>query len=314
MGIPTENEAVAEPMTPRQKKNAKKRAAKAAKEGGAAPAVAKEKEPEKARTNVVKESGRDFMAEKMARKVAEMPDVDPDIDLAAMRAKAKAGASGATDAEKKARGLLYDTSKASAIRESDDEDDEGACDFDGGFDWEGGEEEAASEPAAAEEKKESGRDFMAEKMARKVAEMPDVDPDIDLAAMRAKARAGAAGATDEEKKARGLLYDKSKASAIRESDDEEDEGACDFDGGFDWDAEEEEASQQGPKGALSIEKTIQAANKQLKTVQDELLATPRSNRQERSRLRALSKEKDDHVAELMKELGRPGSGAEGKWC
>jgi len=95
----------------------------------------------------------------------------------------------------------------------------------------------APEPAA-EEKTELKRDFMAEKMARKVAEMPDVDPDIDLAAMRAKARAGAAGATDEEKKARGLLYDKSKASAVHESSgEEEDEGACDFDGGFDWDAE-----------------------------------------------------------------------------
>ena len=93
---------------------------------------------------------------------------------------------------------------------------------------------ATIKEGSKEEKKESGRDFMAEKMARKVAEMPDVDPDIDLAAMRAKARAGAAGATDEEKKARGLLYDKSKASAIRDEPEEDDEGACDFGGGFDW--------------------------------------------------------------------------------
>jgi hypothetical protein len=95
-----------------------------------------------------------------------------------------------------------------------------------------GEELPAASSSAP--KTELKRDFMAEKMARKVAEMPDVDPDIDLAAMRAKARAGAAGATDEEKKARGLLYDKSKASAIRDEPEEDDEGACDFGGGFDW--------------------------------------------------------------------------------
>jgi len=94
-----------------------------------------------------------------------------------------------------------------------------------------GETEEATEEGT-DEAAATGRDFMAEKMARKVAEMPDVDPDIDLEAMRAKARAGAAGATDEEKKARGLLYDKSKASAVHDSSsDEEDEGACDFDGG-----------------------------------------------------------------------------------
>jgi len=80
-------------------------------------------------------------------------------------------------------------------------------------------------------KKDAGRDFMAEKMARKVAEMPDVDPDIDLAALRAKAKAGAAGKTDEEKKALGLLYDKSAAAAVREeSSEDEDDESCNMGG------------------------------------------------------------------------------------
>jgi len=80
-------------------------------------------------------------------------------------------------------------------------------------------------------KKDVGRDFMAEKMARKVAEMPDVDPDIDLAALRAKAKAGAAGKTDEEKKALGLLYDKSSAAAVREeSEEDEDDESCNMGG------------------------------------------------------------------------------------
>jgi len=79
--------------------------------------------------------------------------------------------------------------------------------------------------------KEAGRDFMAEKMARKVAEMPDVDPDIDLAALRAKAKAGAAGKTDEEKKALGLLYDKSSAAGVREeSEEDEDDESCNMGG------------------------------------------------------------------------------------
>jgi len=72
---------------------------------------------------------------------------------------------------------------------------------------------------------------MAEKMARKVAEMPDVDPDIDLAALRAKAKAGAAGKTDEEKKALGLLYDKSSAAGVREeSEEDEDDESCNMGG------------------------------------------------------------------------------------
>ena len=66
-----------------------------------------------------------------------------------------------------------------------------------------------------------GRDFGAEKLARKAAEMPEVDPDIDLAALRAKAQG--AKMSDEEKKARGLLYDKSIASAVRDESEEEDE-------------------------------------------------------------------------------------------
>merc|ERR1712070_850622 len=100
----------------------------------------------------------------------------------------------------------------------------------------GAEEEVAAqeEPAAQvveEEAKKPTRDFGAEKLARKAAEMPDVDPDIDLAALRAKAQG--AQMTDEEKKARGLLYDTSKASAVRE--DSEDDEDADFAGGDPFD-------------------------------------------------------------------------------
>merc|ERR1712072_1379737 len=61
---------------------------------------------------------------------------EPEFDLAAMR-KAAQGKQ-MTEAEKKARGLLYDTSKARAVREesSDDEDDD-CADFDGGDPFEG---------------------------------------------------------------------------------------------------------------------------------------------------------------------------------
>merc|ERR1719231_190592 len=98
-----------------------------------------------------------------------------------------------------------------------------------------------------EEKKPAARDFGAEKLARKAAEMPDVDPEIDIAALRAKAQG--AKMSDEEKKARGLLYDTSIASAVREDEEEEeDEGEADFTGGDplaflgDDDDEEEEAA------------------------------------------------------------------------
>lgn len=59
------------------------------------------------------------------------PEKEPEFDLAAMRAKAQN--TSLTEEEKKARGLLYDTSIASAVREdsSEDEDDEDA-DFCGG--------------------------------------------------------------------------------------------------------------------------------------------------------------------------------------
>merc|ERR1719263_1721510 len=88
--------------------------------------------------------GPDWNADKVARKLADAPEIDPDLDIAAMRAKAQGAKM--SEEEKKARGLLYDTSKASAIRDEPDEDDEGACDFDGGFDWdmEGGDEEKVS--------------------------------------------------------------------------------------------------------------------------------------------------------------------------
>jgi len=76
----------------------------------------------------------DLGAAKLARKAAEMPDHGmSEADLAAMRAKAKGNQM--TEAEKKERGLLYDTSKASAVRDDSDEEDDGAADMDGGFDW-----------------------------------------------------------------------------------------------------------------------------------------------------------------------------------
>jgi cyclophilin family peptidyl-prolyl cis-trans isomerase len=75
-------------------------------------------------------------------------------------------------------------------------------------------------------------DWNADKIARKLAAMPDVDPALDIAAMRAKAQGNKM--SDEEKKARGLLYDTSKAKATRESSEEEEEGACDaVEGAFD---------------------------------------------------------------------------------
>ena len=96
-------------------------------------ALLEKKKDDLKKDQAAKKPGRDFGAEKLARKAAEMPDVDPDIDLAALRAKAQGAKM--TDEEKKARGLLYDTSKASAVRDEPEEDDEGACDFEGGFDW-----------------------------------------------------------------------------------------------------------------------------------------------------------------------------------
>merc|ERR1712093_781479 len=98
--------------------------------------------------------------------------------------------------------------------------------------------DAKVEAAAAkeEEKKSAAPDWNAEKIARKLAAMPDTGmTDEELAAQRAKARGGMM--TDEEKKARGLLYDTSKARAVREesSSDEEEEGAADFEGGDPFD-------------------------------------------------------------------------------
>ena len=77
----------------------------------------------------------------------------------------------------------------------------------------------------AKEAKKAGPDWHAEKIARKLAEAAPIDPECDVAALRAKAQAGAS-MTDEEKKERGLLYDASKASAVRESSGEDD-GTCD---------------------------------------------------------------------------------------
>ena len=85
----------------------------------------------------------------------------------------------------------------------------------------------ATPAAAKKDEKKPDRDFLAEKMARKAAEMPDVDEDL-VAQLRKKAQG--AKMTDEEKKARGLLYDTSKASGVREESDSDDEGACDLGG------------------------------------------------------------------------------------
>merc|ERR1711990_757804 len=60
----------------------------------------------------------DWNAEKIARKCATI-EVDPELDIAALRAKAQGNAM--SDEEKKERGLLYDTTKASAIREESEE-------------------------------------------------------------------------------------------------------------------------------------------------------------------------------------------------
>merc|ERR1712028_180189 len=84
-------------------------------------------------------------------------------------------------------------------------------------------------------------DWNAEKIARKLAAMPAVDPELDIAAMRAKAQG--ANMTDEEKKARGLLYDTSKASAVRDDSDSEDDGGADFAGGDPFDFGDEEAEE-----------------------------------------------------------------------
>ena len=56
---------------------------------------------------------------------------EKEIDLAALRKQAQGKQM--TDEEKKARGLLYDTSLASAVRDDSEEDDEGACDMEDPF-------------------------------------------------------------------------------------------------------------------------------------------------------------------------------------
>merc|ERR1711959_577691 len=87
--------------------------------------------------------------------------------------------------------------------------------------------------SAKEEKEAASWDLGAARAARKAAEMPDHGMSADeLAAMRAKAKGNQM--TEEQKKERGLLYDTSKAQAVREDSDEDDDGAADMDGGFDW--------------------------------------------------------------------------------
>merc|ERR1719453_246238 len=89
-----------------------------------------------------------------------------------------------------------------------------------------------AKPAAevpVDKRTKGGPDWNADKVARKLADAPEIDPDLDIAAMRAKAQG--AKMSEEEKKARGLLYDTSKASAVREdSEEDEDDDACDFGG------------------------------------------------------------------------------------
>merc|ERR1711934_755565 len=61
---------------------------------------------------------------------------EPEFDLAAMRAKAQN--TSLSEEEKKARGLLYDTSIASAVRDdSEDDEDNDTADFAGGDPFEG---------------------------------------------------------------------------------------------------------------------------------------------------------------------------------
>lgn len=90
----------------------------------------------------------------------------------------------------------------------------------------------AEAAAAATAAKKDGPDWLAEKIARKCATI-EVDPDLDIAALRAKAQG--AKMSDEEKKARGLLYDTSKASAVRDESESEDDGGADFEGGDPFD-------------------------------------------------------------------------------
>jgi len=87
-----------------------------------------------AEKSAAKKEGPDWLAEKIARKCATI-EVDPDLDIAALRAKAQGAKM--SDEEKKARGLLYDTSKASAVRDEEEEDDDGEADFMGGDPFEG---------------------------------------------------------------------------------------------------------------------------------------------------------------------------------
>jgi len=119
--------------------------------------------------------------------------------------------------------LAQQIAKANGVATSEDEET-----TDGHAGAEAGAEAGVDQSAEPQEGKK-GRDFGAEKLARKAAEMPEVDPDIDLAALRAKAQG--AKMSDEEKKERGLLYDKSIASAVRDDSEEEDEGEADFEGG-----------------------------------------------------------------------------------
>merc|ERR1712153_37531 len=88
---------------------------------------------------------------------------------------------------------------------------------------------AASDEPVVDKRTKGGPDWNADKVARKLAAAPEIGPDLDIAAMRAKAQG--AKMSDDEKKARGLLYDTSKASAVREeSEEDEDDDACDFGG------------------------------------------------------------------------------------
>lgn len=80
-----------------------------------------------------KKGGAPKKEEKAEAKKEEAPK---EFDLAAARASAQGKQM--TDEEKKARGLLYDTSKASAVRdESEDDEEDEDCDMTGGDPFEG---------------------------------------------------------------------------------------------------------------------------------------------------------------------------------
>merc|ERR1712196_191647 len=125
---PTKDEKVAKEIVASVEKAKEVKAAKEVKEEAKA---AKAAEPKAEDAAAISHA----LVAKVLAKVTGGAKAEPaSWDLgAAKRAKAKGNQM--TEAEKKERGLLYDTSKASAVRDDSDEEDDGAADMDGGFDW-----------------------------------------------------------------------------------------------------------------------------------------------------------------------------------